>query len=520
MDVLADLLNGFGAVLEPQNLLLAALGVTLGTLVGVLPGIGPALTIALLLPLTFNFSDPAGAFIMFAGIYAGGMYGGSTTSILLNTPGESSSVATAIEGFQMAKRGRARSALATAAIGSFVAGTVGILLLTLVARPMADLAVSFQPADYFALTVLAFASVTALVGKSLVRGFTSLFLGLLIGCIGIDQVSGQSRLTLGLGQLDNGIDIVLIAVGLFAVGEALHVAANLRRRGDEEVLSPDDDTRGGGRAARWLSRRDFGRSWRPWLRGAAVGFPFGAMPAGGAEVPTFLSYSLEKRLTKHPEEFGEGAIEGVAGPEAANNASFSGTLVPLLTLGIPTSATAAIMLSSFQVFNLQPGPELFDTQSALVWALIASLYVANVMLLVLNLPLIRLWVKVLQIPRPALYTGILMFGTLGVYSISNSVTEVLIMYAIGALGFFLRRADFPIAPVILGVILGPLMEAQFRRTLIVSDGQPSALVSRPLSIALLVLAFAAVFLPYLPTLLSRLRGRPATAGRLTFRDED
>jgi putative tricarboxylic transport membrane protein len=521
MDVLGELLNGFGAVLEPQNLLLAALGVTLGTLVGVLPGIGPALTIALLLPLTFNFSDPTGAFIMFAGIYAGGMYGGSTTSILLNTPGESASVATAIEGFQMAKRGRARAALATAAIGSFVAGTVGIVLLTLVARPMADLAVSFQPADYFALTLLAFASVTALVGKSLVRGFGSLFLGLLIGCIGIDQVSGQSRLTLGLTQLDNGIDIVLVAVGLFAVGEALHMAAKLRRRGEEELLSPDDDDpRGGGRTARWLSRRDVGRSWKPWLRGAAVGFPFGAMPAGGAEVPTFLSYSMEKRLTKHPEEFGNGAIEGVAGPEAANNASFSGTLVPLLTLGIPTSATAAIMLSSFQVFNLQPGPELFDTQSALVWALIASLYVGNVMLLILNLPLIKLWVKVLEIPRPALYSGILMFGTLGVYSISNSVTEVLIMYAIGALGFFLRRADFPIAPVILGVILGPLMEAQFRRTLIVSDGDLSALVSRPLSIALLGLAVLAVFLPYLPTLLSRLRGQPATAGRLTFGDED
>ena len=369
--------------------------------------------------------------------------------------------------------------------------------------------------------MLAFASVTALVGKSLVRGFTSLFLGLLVGCIGIDQVSGQSRLTLGLTQLDNGIDIVLVAVGLFAVGEALHVAAKLRRRGHEELLSTDDgDPAGGGRSARWLSRRDWSRSWKPWLRGAAVGFPFGAMPAGGAEVPTFLSYSMEKRLTKHPEEFGKGAIEGVAGPEAANNASFSGTLVPLLTLGIPTSATAAIMLSSFQVFNLQPGPELFDTQSALVWALIASLYVGNVMLLILNLPLIKLWVKVLEIPRAALYSGILMFGTLGVYSISNSVTEVLIMYTIGALGFFLRRADFPIAPVILGVILGPLMEAQFRRTLIVSDGQFSALVSRPLSIALLVLALLAVFLPYLPTLLSRLRGRPATAGRLTFGDED
>jgi putative tricarboxylic transport membrane protein len=337
VDVLGDLANGFGSALTPENLMLAALGVTLGTFVGVLPGIGPALTIALLLPLTFNFSDPTGAFIMFAGIYAGGMYGGSTTSILLNTPGESASVATAIEGFQMAKRGRARPALATAAIGSFVAGTISIVLLTFVAQPVADVAVKFQPADYFWLTVLAFASVTALVGRSLVRGFASLSLGLLIGFVGIDQVSGQSRLTVGIDQLNNGIDVVLVAVGLFAVGEALHVAAVMRRRPQEEIVEPG----AGGRRA-WLSPRDWARSWRPWLRGAALGFPFGAMPAGGAEVPTFLSYSLEKRLARNPEEFGKGAIEGVAGPEAANNASFSGTLVPLLTLGIPTSATAAV----------------------------------------------------------------------------------------------------------------------------------------------------------------------------------
>jgi putative tricarboxylic transport membrane protein len=512
--VLTDLFNGFADALVPQNLLLAALGVTLGTFVGVLPGIGPALTIALLLPLTFNFDDPTGAFIMFAGIYAGGMYGGSTTSILLNTPGESSSVATAIEGFQMAKRGRAKAALATAAIGSFVAGTISIVLLTFVARPVADLAVKFQPADYFWLTVLAFASVTALVGRSLIRGFASLSLGLLIGFVGIDQVTGQSRLTLGVQQLNNGIDVVLVAVGLFAVGEALHVAAVMRRRPEEELVDPTAE-----RGHRWLSPRDWARSWRPWLRGAALGFPFGAMPAGGAEVPTFLSYSVEKRLARDPEEFGKGAIEGVAGPEAANNASFSGTLVPLLTLGIPTSATAAIMLSAFQIFNLQPGPQLFDEQSGLVWALIASLYVANVMLLVLNLPLIRIWVKVLELPRPLLYSGILMFGTLGVYSLSNSVTEVLIMYAIGALGFYLRRCEFPIAPVILGVILGPLMEAQFRRTLIVSDGDLSALVSRPLSIALMILALLAIGLPYLPALIARARGR-APAGRLALGEED
>ncbi len=506
--IAANLLDGFANVLSVQNLLLAAAGVTLGTLVGVLPGIGPALTVALLLPITFNFSDPVGAFILFAGIYAGGMYGGSTTSILLNTPGESSSVATAIEGFQMARRGRARAALATAAIGSFVAGTIGIVLLTLIAQPVADLAVKFRAEDYFALTLLAFASVTALTSTSLIRGMTSLAVGLLIGFVGIDQLTGQSRLTFGVDQLGNGIDIVIVAVGLFAVGEALHMASKLRTEGEEELVRPDaeEELDGEGRPARWLSRADAKRSWRPWLRGAAIGFPFGALPAGGAEVPTFLSYATEKRLSRHREEFGSGAIEGVAGPEAANNASFSGTLVPLLTLGIPTSATAAIMLAAFQIFNLQPGPELFTNNSDLVWTLIASLYVGNVMLLRLNLPLIRLWVKVLEVPRPLLYAGILVFATLGVYSLSASVVEVFVMYAIGVLGFFMRRYDFPVAPVILGVILGPLMETQGRRALVGSGGDLGVFVSRPLTIVLLLVALAALVLPHVPAIMARLRG--------------
>jgi putative tricarboxylic transport membrane protein len=499
----ANLIDGFGEVLSVQNLLLAAAGVTLGTLVGVLPGIGPALTVALLLPITFNFSDPVGAFILFAGIYAGGMYGGSTTSILLNTPGESASVATAIEGFQMARRGRARAALATAALGSFVAGTIGIVALTLIAQPVADLAVKFRAEDYFALTLLAFASVTALTSTSLIRGMAALAVGLLLGFVGIDQLTGQSRLTFGVDQLGNGIDIVIVAVGLFAVGEALHMAAKLRNEGDEELVRPEDP---GGGEGRWLSRSDLRRSWRPWLRGAGIGFPFGALPAGGAEVPTFLSYATEKRLSKHRDEFGSGAIEGVAGPEAANNASFSGTLVPLLTLGIPTSATAAIMLAAFQIFNLQPGPELFTNNSDLVWTLIASLYVGNVMLLLLNLPLIRLWVKVLEVPRALLYAGILVFATLGVYSLSGSTVEVLVMYAIGVLGFFMRRYDFPIAPVILGVILGPLMETQGRRALVGSGGDLGVFVSRPLTVVLLLIAIAALVVPHMPALMRRLRG--------------
>jgi putative tricarboxylic transport membrane protein len=493
----ANLLDGFGAVLTPENLLLAAAGVTLGTLVGVLPGIGPALTIALLLPITFNFSDPVGAFILFAGIYAGGMYGGSTTSILLNTPGESSSVATAIEGFEMAKRGRGRAALATAAIGSFVAGTIGIIALTLLAEPVASLAVKFRAEDYFALTLLAFASVTALTSQSLIRGFSSLSVGLLIGFVGIDQLTGQTRLTFGVDQLGNGIDIVIVAVGLFAVGEALHMAAKQRSGvGEEEVLQPE------GAGGRWMSRQDVRRSWKPWLRGAGIGFPFGALPAGGAEVPTFLSYATERRLAKDA-EWGEGAIEGVAGPEAANNASFSGTLVPLLTLGIPTSATAAIMLAAFQIFNLQPGPELFEKNSELVWTLIASLYVANIMLLLLNLPLIQVWVKVLEVPRPLLYAGILVFGTLGVYSLSASVVEVLVMYVIGVMGFFMRRYDFPIAPVILGVILGPLMETQARRALTASGDDFGVFFGRPLTVILLIFAVAAFIVPHV----GLLRGR-------------
>jgi putative tricarboxylic transport membrane protein len=498
--VISDLIDGFGTVLTPENLAFAAIGVLLGTFVGVLPGIGPALTIALLLPITFNFEEPTGAFIMFAGIYFGGMYGGSTTSILLNTPGESASVATAIEGYEMAKRGRGGPALATAAVGSFVAGTIGILLLTFLAEPVADLAVQLQPPDYFALTVLAFVSVTALVGRSLIRGMLSLFIGLFIGLIGIDQVSGQSRLTFGIDELNAGVDIVLVAVGLFAVGEALYVASHLRRRGQAELLEVE--------GAKTLSREDVRRSWKPWLRGTGLGFPFGAMPTGGAEIPTFLSYAVERRLArgKAKEEFGNGAIEGVAGPEAANNAAFTGVLVPLLTIGIPTSATAAILVAAFQIFDLQPGPQLFANEPDLVWALIASLYVGNVMLLLLNLPLVRLWVKVLEIPRDALTAAILVFATLGVYSVSGSLTEVLVMYVIGVLGFFMRRFDFPIAPVILGVILGPLMEAQFRRTLLVSDGDFGAFLERPFAVVLFVLAILALVVPVALASVRRVRG--------------
>jgi putative tricarboxylic transport membrane protein len=506
VEVLGELAGGFATALRPEYLLFAAIGVTLGTMVGVLPGIGPALTVALLLPLTYNF-DATGAFILFAGIYYGGMYGGSTTSILLNTPGEAASVVTTLEGFQMAKRGRGGAALATAAIGSFVAGTLSTLAITFAGPFIADVAIRFQPADYFALMVLAFVSVAALLGRSLIRGMLSLALGLLVGFVGIDEVSGQARLTFGVRELLDGLDIVVVAIGLFAVGEALHVASRLRHETDEIVPV---------RGKVGMTREDWSRSWKPWLRGALIGFPMGALPAGGADVPTFISYSVEKQLSRHPEEFEHGAIEGVAGPEAANNAAFSGVLVPLLTLGLPTSATAAILLAAFQIYNLQPGPLLFENSGPLVWALIASLYIGNVMLLLLNLPLIRIWIKLLSVPRPLLYSAILVFSTLGVYSLSNSFVDLLIMYGIGVAGYFMRRYDIPVAPLVLGVILGPLMEAQFRRALSISQGDATIFLRRPLSASILAVALLAVLLPYVPKLLALLRGQRPETGRLVL----
>ncbi len=377
-ETFSALMSGFAVALQPINLLWGVIGVTLGTLIGVLPGVGPALTVAMLLPLTTKL-DPTGALIMFAGIYYGAMYGGSTTTILLNAPGESASIATALEGNQMAKRGRAGPALATAAIGSFVAGTIATLLLTLLAPVVVEIALQFGPTEYFALMVFAFVTVASVLGSSTVRGLASLFVGLLLGVIGIDEQTGQMRFTLGVPELLDGIDVVVLAVGLFAVGEALYVVAHASRL--EERMEKL-------KGSLWMTRDDWRRSWPAWLRATGIGFPFGTIPAGGTEIPTFLSYATERKFSKHPEEFGKGAIEGVAGPEAANNAASTGVLVPLLTLGIPTSATAAILLAAFQNYGIQPGPLLFSTQGALVWGLIASLYIGNILLLVLNLLLL------------------------------------------------------------------------------------------------------------------------------------
>jgi len=485
MDSVGHLIDGFGVALTPQNLLWALVGVFLGTLVGVLPGIGPALTVALLLPVTYAL-DPIPAFIMFAGIYYGGMYGGSTTSILLNTPGESASIITALEGNQMAKRGRGAAALSTAAIGSFVAGTIGTIGLTLIAPAMARIALKFGPAEYLALMVLAFTTVSTLLGSSTVRGVVSLFFGLAIGLVGIDSLTGQPRFTFGNSHLLNGIDVVTVAVGLFAVGETFWVASRMRKdKADVQKISD----------SKWMTRSDWKRSWKPWLRGAALGFPIGSLPAGGAEIPTFLSYSIEKKLSRHPEEFGRGAIEGVAGPEAANNASAAGVMVPLLTLGLPTSATAAIMLAAFQRYNLNPGPQLFDKNPDLVWGLIASLYIGNLMLLVLNLPLVGLWVKLLSIPRPWLYSGILVFAGLGTWAQSQSVTGLVVLYMIGAVGFFMRMFDIPVGPAVVAVILGPQAETQFRRALQISQGDYSVFVTRPIAASIFAIAILAFIGP-------------------------
>ena len=485
-DTLQALLHGFSIALLPMNLLWGAIGVTLGTAVGVLPGVGPALTVAMLLPLTVKLS-PVGALIMFAGIYYGAMFGGSTTTILLNTPGESASIATALEGNKMAKRGRAGPALATSAIGSFIAGTIATLLVTLLAPLVVEIALKFGPAEYFALMVFAFTTVAAVLGVSTVRGLSSLFVGLLLGLVGIDGQTGQPRFAFGVPELLDGIDVVVLAVGLFAVGEALYVGAYSSR-----IPGMMDKITG----SLWMSKSDWKRSWPAWLRGTAIGFPFGSIPAGGAEIPTFLSYAVEKKLSKYPEEFGHGAIEGVAGPEAANNASVTGALVPLLTLGIPTSATAAILLAAFQNYGIQPGPMLFQMQGDLVWGLIASLYVGNVMLLILNLPMIGIWVKVLTIPQPLLYGGILVFATLGAYSLHQSIVDLATLYVFGLLGFAMRRWDIPVAPAVIGLILGPLAETQFRRALSISQGDPSVFYQHPISAGLFALTALLIVVPW------------------------
>ena len=485
MDTLHALAQGFANALTLIHLWWAFVGVTLGTAVGVLPGIGPALTVALLLPVTFAL-DPVSAFIMFGGIYYGAMYGGSTTSILLSTPGETASLVTAIDGHMMARQGRASAALATAAVGSFVAGTLATIALTFSAPLLASVALRFGPAEYFALTIVAFTAVTVVLGASLVRGLMSLFVGLALGLIGIDPLTGTARFAMGLPQLLDGIDVMVLVIGLFAVGETLFQA--WRHGRDEQHVVPLHDFSG-------MSRDDWRRSWKPWLRGTAIGFPLGVLPCGGAEIPTFLSYMVEKRLSRTPQEFGRGAIEGVAGPEAANNAAAAGVLVPLLTLGLPSSATAAVLLTAFQQYGLQPGPLLFAARPELVWTMIASLYLGNVMLLVLNLPLATLWARIMLVPRSLLFAGILVLASLGAYSLNRSLLDLVLLYGVGILGCAMRVHDVPLAPAVLGLILGPMAEQHFRRAMAIAEGDPLVFATRPLSAALLSIAALLLLAP-------------------------
>ncbi|HEX6362598.1 MAG TPA: tripartite tricarboxylate transporter permease [Albitalea sp.] len=498
MDLWTQLLGGFATAATPINLLWAFLGCVLGTAIGVLPGLGPAVTVAMLLPITAQV-EPTASMIFFAGIYYGAMYGGSTTSILLNTPGETGTMVTALEGFKMARSGRAGAALATSAIGSFVAGTLATVLVTMFAPVVAEFAVTLGPPEYFGLMLLAFTTVSAVLGKSTLRGLTALFIGLAMGCVGIDQISGQARYSVGVPEFLDGIEVVLVAVGLFAVGEAFY-AATYEGRSVAQMNRMNKVH---------MTPQEWRRSWPAWLRGTALGFPFGTIPAGGSEIPTFLSYAAERKLSRHKEEFGTtGAIEGVAGPEAANNAAVTATLVPLLTLGIPTSVTAAILLSALQNYGIQAGPQLFTTSSALVWALIASLYIGNVMLLVLNLPLVGLWVKLLKVPKPQLYAGILIFATVGVYGMRQSAFDLFLMYGVGVLGVLMRRFDFPAAPVIVGAILGPLAEAQLRNALAIGEGRWTVFLERPMAAGLLAVV---VLVLVTPRVLKRRHAAPREA---------
>ncbi|CAN1535839.1 Protein of unknown function DUF112, transmembrane [Sphingomonadaceae bacterium] len=481
--LVSNMSTGFSVALSPDNLVFGLLGVLIGTAVGVLPGLGPSVAIALLLPLTFGL-EPTTAFILFGGIYYGTMYGGSTTSILINTPGDAASSVSTFEGYPMAKKGLGGVALATSAIGSFIGGTFATFMLMIAATSLASATLWFGPPEYFALMLLALTMVTGMAGNSLPRALLALATGLGLAMVGIDMQTGENRLTFGVEELYGGIDVALGAVGLFAVGEALWLIAS-PPSGPTERLPTN---------RLWLTREEWKRSTVPWIRGSLVGFFSGLLPGTGATFATFMSYGVERRFSKNPEEFGKGAIEGLAGPEAANNAAAGASMVPLLALGIPGSATTAIMLVAFQLYGLQPGPTLLETNKELVWGLIASLYVANVLLVVLNLPLVGLWVQLLRIPKSLLTAIILVFSTVGAYSLQGSLGDVVIVWLLGVAAFLLRRFGFPIAPVLLGLVLGPLIEQDLRRSLAMSSGDFSIFLTRPIAGGILgFIAVAALY---------------------------
>jgi len=488
LEAIGNLFVGFSVALVPANLFWCFVGVLLGTIIGVLPGLGPPATIALLLPLTFKM-DPTTAIIMMAGIYYGAKYGGSTTSILLNVPGESASVVTCLDGYQLARQGRAGAALGIAAISSFIAGTFGVLGLMFIAPPVAKFALRFGPPEYFGLMVLGLTMVVFLTGRSVLRGIVATLIGLWLAGVGTDVFTAQSRFTFGRKELLDGIDFIVVSVGLFAIGEVL---VNLESKSGAEIFKIPKGLRN-----LLPSLQDLKDSRFAFLNGSVLGFFIGVLPGAGSTIASFLSYGLEKAFSHRPEKFGTGVIEGVAAPEGANNSETGGALVPLLTLGIPGSSTTAILLAAFHLWGLRPGPLLIQENPNLFWGLVASMYVGNVMLLVLNLPLVPLFAQILKVPYYVLYPAIFGISIVGVYSVSNSLFDVWMLGIFGLLGYFMRKLDYPAAPLVLGMVLGERLELALRQSLMMSQGQLTILAASPLSAGMLVCAGILLMVPML-----------------------
>ena len=484
---LSGLALGLETALQWENVLVCLIGVTLGTAVGVLPGIGPTATVALLLPITFNF-DPVASLIMLAGIYYGAQYGGSTTAILLNLPGESSAAVTALDGHQLARQGRAGLALATAALGSFFAGTVATVVLALFAPPLAEAALAFGPAEYFSLVVLGLIASIALASGSTTKALAMIVLGLLLGTVGQDLNTGQPRFTFGVRELYGGLDFVTLAVAMFGLAEIIR---NLERQHSESLVTRRVQ-------GLWLNRADLRRIVPPVLRGTALGSLLGVLPGGGHVLASFTSYSLEKRVSRRPQTFGRGAIEGVAAPESANNAAAQTSFIPLLTLGLPAHPVMALLVGAFIIQGITPGPNVIDDEPELFWGLIASMWVGNLLLVVLNLPLIGLWVRMLRVPYQVLFPAIIVFASIGCYSLGLNAWDVYLIAGLGVVGYLLIRWGCEPAPLLLGFVLGPLLEENLRRALIISRGDPSVFVTRPISLVLLLLAVAALVVAVLP----------------------
>ena len=502
METLQQLIMGFHVAVTPLNLLLCFLGALAGTIIGALPGIGPSAGLAILLPLTFGM-NPTSAMIMMAGLYCGAMYGGTITSVLINVPGESSSVMTCLDGYQMALQGRAGKALGIAAIGSFIAGTASVVFLMLLSIPLVKFALSFGPPEYFALMLMGLCTIAGLTGGSVLKALVGTFLGLLISTPGMDAFSGLPRLTFGLTGLLGGVNFLVVAVGLFGIGEVLYNA--------EQIMKLEFVTEKIKIKEVWPNREEWRVSAMPIIRGTFIGFIVGVLPGAGSTIASFMSYATEKRFSKHPELFGKGAIEGVAGPEAANNSATGGAMVPLLTLGIPGSGTTAIMLGALMMFGLQPGPLLFQKNPDFVWGVIASMYIGNIMLLIMNIACIPLFVKILKIPNALLFPLIIVFATVGVYSVDGNIFDVWMLYVFGVMGYFMKKFDMPPAPVVLSVVLGPMIERALRQSLAMSLGSYDIFFTRPISAVLLLVGLAAVVWPVIDMARQRYRARTGNA---------